>query len=110
MEVLKGPHGSLFGANSGGALLINNVGSGDRSEEAQDFLKVGVSSGSDGLFHDDIGVSRRWERSKLDFNQAFRRSNGFREHSGMRRHSFKSEQRGVGDEFVSRVQTWARPI
>src|SRR3546814_38400 len=93
MEVLKGPHGSLFGANSGGALLINTVGSGDRSEGAQDFLKVGVSSGSDGLFHEDIGVRRRWERSQLDFNQAFLRSDGYREHSGMRRHYLQAVHR-----------------
>src|SRR3546814_1326091 len=93
MEVLKGPHGSLFGANSGGALLINTVGSGDRSEGAQDLLKVGVSSGSDGLFHEDIGVRRRWERSQLDFNQAFLRSDGYREHSGMRRHYLQAERK-----------------
>src|SRR3546814_18651514 len=60
---------------------------------SQDFLKVGVSSGSDGLFHEDIGVRRRWERSQLDFNQAFLRSDGYREHSGMRRHYLQAVHR-----------------
>lgn len=93
MEVLKGPHGSLFGANSGGVLLVNTVGQPGEGARSNDVLNAGLSGGSYGLFHEDIGFRKRWGKSQLDLNQAFLRSDGYREHSGMRRHYLQATHR-----------------
>lgn len=98
LEVLKGPHGSLFGANSGGALLLDLSGrpgddrlSGDRLPEDSSLrdstsLEAGVSGGEYGTVHEHVSLLRRWNRVRLNLNQAFLRSDGYRENSGMRRH------------------------
>ncbi|WP_262713109.1 TonB-dependent receptor [Anseongella ginsenosidimutans] len=107
LEVLKGPHGSLFGANSGGVLLVNTPGSagtGSRRRSSTglpdkdavpptSILNAGLSGGSYGMFHENLGFRQHWEKSRFDFNQAFLRSDGYREHSGMRRHYLQASHR-----------------
>ncbi len=45
IEVLKGPDGSLFGANSGGVVLVNPFG-----RNTDSYVSAGLSAGSYGLF------------------------------------------------------------
>lgn len=98
LEILKGPHGSLFGANSGGVLLINtsrpHVPESDGAAGWRpDLLKAGLSGGSYGLFHENLYLGQRWSRSQLDLNQAFIRSDGYRDHSRMSRHYLQAGHR-----------------
>ena len=107
MEVLKGPHGSLFGANSGGVLLMNTTktiapasprsglkseagpGDGNFVEDGRgrkNLIEAGLSGGSYGMIHENLSFRQQLKKSRFDFNQAFLRSDGYREHSGMRRH------------------------
>ncbi|MHB1177752.1 MAG: TonB-dependent receptor [Daejeonella sp.] len=82
IEVLKGPDGSLFGANSGGVVLINPIDKGADSTWASATL----SSGSYGLFQEKVSVQKKWSDQYLNVNQAYQTGDGYREHSAMSRH------------------------
>lgn len=82
IEVLKGPDGSLFGANSGGVVLIDPVGS------IRDSLNVelGSSAGSYGMIHQNTSMQFLGRESQFNLDQAFLKSDGYRDNSAMRRH------------------------
>jgi len=81
IEVLKGPDGSLFGANSGGVVRISPfVKSLDGS-----FVRLGIGAGSYGLVHPGIKVQQKLKRGTIAVNAAWQRSDGYREHSTMDR-------------------------
>ncbi|UBZ05585.1 TonB-dependent receptor [Salegentibacter mishustinae] len=82
VEVLKGPDGSLFGANSGGVVLLDPVGA------TRDSLGVqgGVSAGSYAMVHQNAALQILGEKSQFNLDQAFIRTDGYRENSAMRRH------------------------
>lgn len=82
LEVLKGPDGSLFGANSGGVVLINPVAKTSNNP----LFSGGISGGSYGLLHEKIGVQKQWKDARLNINQAYQRSDGYRDNSFLQRH------------------------
>ena len=82
IEVLKGPDGSLFGANSGGVVLINPIDKRADSTWASGTL----NSGSYGLFQEKIAVQKKWTNQYLNINHAYQTADGYREHSSMSRH------------------------
>lgn len=82
IEVLKGPDGSLFGANSGGVVLINPIDKRADSTWASGTL----SSGSYGLFQEKIALQKKWTNQYLNVNHAYQTADGYREHSSMSRH------------------------
>lgn len=81
LEVLKGPDGSLFGANSGGVVLINPV---NRLTDSN-YAAVGLNAGSYGLFHENAAVNQVWKRNELNFEQSYQTYDGYRDHSYMQR-------------------------
>jgi iron complex outermembrane receptor protein len=81
IEVLKGPDGSLFGANSGGVVLINPV---NRYNDSS-YLSAGLNAGSYGLFHENVGLQNKSGNNQLNINQAFQSYGGYRQHSYMQR-------------------------
>ncbi|MFD1257508.1 TonB-dependent receptor [Mucilaginibacter terrae] len=82
LEVLKGPDGSLFGANSGGVLLINPVNRGVDSSLAS----LSFTGGSYGLLHENAAVHQKWSSNELNINQGYQSYDGYRDHSYMQRH------------------------
>ena len=54
IEILKGPDGSLFGANSGGVVLISPVNPYNDSN----YLSAGINGGSYGLFHENTALAK----------------------------------------------------
>ena len=82
LEVLKGPDGSLFGANSGGVVLINPV---NRLTDSN-YAAVGLNAGSYGLFHENAAVNQVWKRNELNVKQSYQTYDGYRDHSYMQRH------------------------
>jgi iron complex outermembrane receptor protein len=81
VEVLKGPDGSLFGANSGGVLRIAPMNL--RSKES--YVTVGAGGGSFGLFQQNVGIQQHFGKNTLSVNEAWQRSDGYRLNSGMDR-------------------------
>src|SRR5690606_27277500 len=82
LEVLKGPDGSLFGANSGGVVLVDVTGK--QSEDR--LLSVDVNGGSYGLFHQSAYFQKKWNGYQSNVNQVIQRSDGYRENSAMKRY------------------------
>lgn len=90
VNILKGPDGSLFGANSGGVVLLSPVGSGIHHNE----VKASITSGSYGLIHEQL--STRFQPTsnyRFSINQAFLSSDGYRENSAMKRNFFQTVHR-----------------
>lgn len=78
ISVLKGPDGSLYGANSGGIIKIQPQGFG----KIQDKLDVNIMAGSFGLFQEQIGIQRVLNtKYQFSINQSFLRSDGYRENT-----------------------------
>jgi iron complex outermembrane receptor protein len=90
INILKGPDGSLFGANSGGVVLINPNGTGIQ----KDALSFGVSRGSFATSHQQFSANYRpSEKYGFAFNQAIQDADGYRENSAMKRHYLQTVQR-----------------
>ncbi|MXV50853.1 TonB-dependent receptor [Pedobacter sp. HMF7647] len=88
LEILKGPEASVFGANSGGVVLIDPVSSKDSARVLAD-----ISGGSYGLFHETAGIQKLWKNYSLNINQAFQRSDGYRENSALNRNYIQTNQK-----------------
>lgn len=82
IEVLKGPDGSLFGANSGGVILMDLHGRNKDSSE----ISVGLSGGSYGMIHENASLVNVSGKSRFSFNQAYQQADNYRQHSDLRRH------------------------
>lgn len=82
IEILKGPDGSLFGANSGGVVLLNPF---DKRSDSS-WASANITSGSYGLFQEKIAVQKKWTNNYLNINHSYQTSEGYREHSAMKRH------------------------
>lgn len=82
IEILKGPDGSLFGANSGGVVLLNPF---DKHSDSS-WASANITSGSYGLFQEKIALQKKWANNYLNVNHSYQTSDGYREHSSMQRH------------------------
>jgi iron complex outermembrane receptor protein len=82
IEILKGPDGSLFGANSGGVVLINPVNK--RADST--LLTAGINGGSFGLVHENVSLLSKINSSNLlSLSQSYQNYNGYRQNSSMQR-------------------------
>ncbi len=87
VEVLKGPAGSLYGANTGGVVILH-PGSASLSPDSlgrKDRANLGISSGSYGLFNEYATWQHAGRKVQLQVTQAHLQSNGYRVNSNMRR-------------------------
>lgn len=81
VEILKGPDGSLFGANSGGVVIIRPVA----QSGANNYASVGLDGGSYGLLHENASLQNKTGNNQLNINQAYESYGGYRQHSYMDR-------------------------
>lgn len=80
IEILKGPDGSLFGANSGGVVLLSPVNRTDSN-----YLSAGINGGSYGLFHEKVSLQNTGSKNRFNFNQSYQTYDGYRQNSRMHR-------------------------
>ncbi|MES2513169.1 MAG: TonB-dependent receptor [Bacteroidota bacterium] len=80
IEVLKGPDGSLFGANSGGVIRLVTTNSKKNNQ-----VNIGVGAGAFGLFQQNIGVQQKIGKNIFTIHEGWQRSDGYRENSAMDR-------------------------
>jgi iron complex outermembrane recepter protein len=78
IEVLKGPDGSLFGANSGGVINIHTF-------TGKEKLSADLTGGSYGLYKGSIAFARAMGKHNPSFVQSYQQAVGYRENSKMRR-------------------------
>jgi iron complex outermembrane receptor protein len=81
IEILKGPDGSLFGANSGGVVLLSSI---NRYNDGS-YLTAGVNTGSYGLFHEKVSLQQRSGANLFNISQSFQTYHGYRQHSDTHR-------------------------
>ncbi|MFT3680153.1 MAG: TonB-dependent receptor [Ferruginibacter sp.] len=78
IEILKGPDGSLFGANAGGVVTLNTF-TGTKKVNAD------VAGGSYGLFKQSAAVTVNKGKHIGSFKESYQRSGGYRENSGLKK-------------------------
>jgi iron complex outermembrane receptor protein len=86
IEVLKGPDGSLFGANSGGVVLINPI---NRYADSS-FVSAAVDGGSYSLIHENVAYQDHEANNLLNISQAYESYGGYRQNSSMYRNYFQA--------------------
>jgi iron complex outermembrane receptor protein len=88
LQILKGPQSSVYGANSGGVVLINSEAPVSGPSAA-----AKLEAGSFGLFHENVALSNSWKNYELGITQSFQRSDGYRDHSAMKRNYLQLVQK-----------------
>ncbi|TKC61235.1 TonB-dependent receptor [Pedobacter hiemivivus] len=86
LQILKGPHGNIFGANSGGVILIQPQGAVPDSTT----LGLKLEGGSYGLFRENLILNQQFNKYSFNLTQSYQRSDGYRDHSGMDRKYFQT--------------------
>ncbi|WP_316787011.1 TonB-dependent receptor [Pedobacter frigiditerrae] len=79
LEIYKGPEASIFGANTGGAVLINSS-----LKKAND-LNLSTTAGSYGLFHQTASLNQVTKNYNFNFTGGYQQSDGYRENSELKR-------------------------
>ena len=85
MEIYKGPDASIFGANTGGAILIN-------TPLIQNKVEASVSAGSYGLFHQTANFQHQLKNYSFSITQGYQKSDGYRQNSAMDRKYLQTTQ------------------
>lgn len=87
IHILKGPDGSLYGANSGGVVRIQPKGFGAFRNQAS----LLISGGSFGLFQEQLSVQRKVnDKYSFSVDQSFTRSDGYRENTALNKKTFQT--------------------
>jgi iron complex outermembrane receptor protein len=84
-EVIKGPGASLYGAGTGGVVLLSNPFA------KQNQIQLSASGGSFGLQRYQASGTFGSSKKKLFVNYAHQQSNGYRQQSAMRRDALNLE-------------------
>jgi iron complex outermembrane receptor protein len=79
IEIYKGPEASIFGANTGGAVLINSP------LKAHNQVELSLSAGSYGLLHQTASLNQVYQNYKFNLTQGYQQSDGYRENSALQR-------------------------
>ncbi len=86
LEVYKGPEASTFGANTGGALLINPL------LKAKNEIELGLDAGSYGLFHQTASINRVYHNYRFNITEGYQSSDGYRQNSALQRKYIQTTQ------------------
>lgn len=92
-EVIKGPAASIYGANTGGALLLHSpvggygagLSSGVGSREGGHKMELGLSGGSFGMFRQQAAYSYEDSAASFQVRQLHHQADGFRQQSALRK-------------------------
>ncbi len=82
-EIIKGPAASVYGAGTGGALLLRSDLS--FSKNPKNNFVAGITGGSNGLFRQNAGWQYTADHFASSLQQSHQQSDGYREQSAMRR-------------------------
>ncbi|WP_293885684.1 TonB-dependent receptor [Sphingobacterium sp. UBA1498] len=81
INILKGPDGSIYGANSGGVVSLYSKGF-DQSSEPE--VNLQLTGGSYGLFQEQLNTILPFSQTQqLAINQSWTRSDGYRQNSAL---------------------------
>ncbi len=87
LQVVKGPDGSLFGANSGGVVQITPKG----FESLENKREVDFMAGSYGTFQQSLSIQQQVKPNyQFSLDQSFLRSDGYRDHSALNKKTIQT--------------------
>ena len=86
-EIIKGPAASVYGANTGGALLLQSVL--NFSDKSTNHFSAGLSVGSFGLFQQQAGWEYTSGKFSTSLQQSHQQSDGYRDQSATRKDVIK---------------------
>ncbi|MBD1431293.1 TonB-dependent receptor [Sphingobacterium sp. DN00404] len=90
IHIIKGPDGSLYGANSGGVIHIAPNGFDVRKNRSS----VLLSGGSFGLFQEQLSIQRKVnDNYSFSFDQSFTRSDGYRDNTALNKKTLQTAHR-----------------
>lgn len=81
IEIIKGPGGSLYGAGTGGVVLLDSRVA-DKDEHS---ISINTLAGSWGTVATDVAYRKSTNNSNVAFSYAHHQSDGWRNHTNMRR-------------------------
>ena len=81
IEIIKGPGGSMYGAGTGGVVLLSSRAAGANENS----ISLTSSGGSYGLFATGLSYRKGTANSNYSFSYAHQQSDGWRTLTGMRR-------------------------
>jgi len=105
VDVIKGPSGTLYGANLGGAILIET----DAPRPGEKSLRNQTRTGSFGLFKNSSSFNFGGDKLNLHFNYDHFEKDGFRENSGYNRNSYYFKA-GFSPDIKNRIEFIAYSI
>ncbi|MEN9744991.1 MAG: hypothetical protein RL640_829 [Bacteroidota bacterium] len=97
LELIKGPAGSVYGAGTGGAVLLNGFGALKDSND----LKLRLLGGSFGTLNQSLQYQHQSKNIQLNVGQGHFQSNGFRVQSKMRKDNVQLNMRIKSNEQIS---------
>lgn len=87
IHIVKGPDGSIYGANTGGVVRIEPKG----YDDVKDRIELNLSAGSYGLFQQQIGLQKKINNKyQFSLNQSLIRSDGYRDHTALNKKAFQT--------------------
>ena len=81
IEILKGPGGSMYGAGTGGVVLLSSVNPVNNEHS----IILNALAGSYGTYATDMAYKKNSENSNTTLSYAHQQSDGWRNHTNMRR-------------------------
>lgn len=84
MEVIKGPAGSMYGATTGGVILLKSR-TADASQTQGNGLRIGVLTGAFGTMNFNIAHTIATEKINSVLTYGRQKTDGYREHTNMQR-------------------------
>lgn len=86
VEIMKGPASSLYGANTGGAVILNP---GNLQPTKTNTFNAAINGGSYNLFNEQAGWNYSTKNLVSNLQQIHTQSDGFRQQSGMKKDVIK---------------------
>lgn len=88
IEIIKGPASSMYGANTGGAVLLKSDPSFINQKNLFD---AGIEAGSFGLFNEQVNLGHKDQKFAFNMQQSHVQSDGYRQQSAVRRDAIKGD-------------------
>lgn len=87
IQIIKGPDGSLFGANSGGVIQMQPKG----FDVKEDRVEMLLQTGSYASFQEQLSIQHKVNDTySFSFDQSFTRSDGYRDHTYLNRKTIQT--------------------
>ncbi|MFT4154233.1 TonB-dependent receptor [Parafilimonas sp.] len=92
IEIIKGPASSLYGANTGGAVLLktNNNNASPGPERRKNSFNANLETGSYSLLNEQLVFNHQSKKFNFSMQQSHYQSSGYRQQSAMRKDAVQS--------------------